>query len=80
MTLAKKRNHGSSSLGDREEKLTVMESLRMSDGLLRMIADECKSRNLGFSDYMRHAAKAAMKQNSSPRLMQRHVSSWWELT
>jgi hypothetical protein len=52
----------------------------MNEVLLRMIADECKSRNLGFSDYMRHAAMAAMKQNSSPRLMQRHVSSWWELT
>jgi hypothetical protein len=35
----------------------------MSEGLLRMIADECKSRNLGFSDYMRHAAMAAMKQH-----------------
>jgi hypothetical protein len=46
-----------------EEKLTVMKSLRMSEGLLRMIADECKSRNLGFSDYMRDAAIAAMDRH-----------------
>jgi hypothetical protein len=42
-----------------------MKSLRMSEGLLRMIADECKSRKLGFSDYMRDAAIAASKQHIS---------------
>jgi hypothetical protein len=52
-------------LTNREEKLTVMKSLRMSEVLLRMIADECKSRKLGFSDYMRDAAVAAMKQHIS---------------
>ena len=39
----------------------------MSEVLLRMIADECKSRNLGFSDYMREAAMAAMKRHISPQ-------------
>jgi hypothetical protein len=53
------------SLSNRDEKLSVMKSLRMSEGLLRMIADECKSRNVGFSDYMRDAAIAAMKQHVS---------------
>ena len=52
-------------MADREEKLTVMKSLRMSEGLLRMIADECKLRNLGFSDYMRDAAVAAMKEQEN---------------
>jgi hypothetical protein len=53
---------GEFSLSNREDKLTVMKSLRMSEVLLRMIADECKSRNLGFSDYMRDAAVAARRQ------------------
>jgi hypothetical protein len=39
----------------------------MSEVLLRMIAGECKSRNLAFSDYMREAAIAAMKQHISPQ-------------
>ena len=65
MTIAKKRNHGSISLRDREDKLTVMKSLRISEVLLRMIADECKSRNLGFSDYMRDAAIAAVRQQAA---------------
>jgi hypothetical protein len=61
---------GEFSLSNREDKLTVMKSLRISEVLLRMIADECKTRNLGFSDYMRDAAVAAMKRQSqdiSPR-------------
>jgi hypothetical protein len=48
-----------------EEKLTVMKSLRMSEGLLRMIVDKCKSQNVGFSDYMREAAIAAMRQQAA---------------
>jgi hypothetical protein len=52
-----------------EEKLTVMKSLRMSEGLLRMISDECKSRKVGFSDYMRDAAVAAMKEGKVLRLV-----------
>jgi hypothetical protein len=48
-----------------EGKLKVMKSLRMSEVLLRMVADECKSRNLGFSDYMRDAAVAAMRQEAA---------------
>jgi hypothetical protein len=67
MRMVENRTHGSTSLTNREEKLTVMKSLRMSEGLLRMITDECKSRNLGFSDYMRDAAAAAMKQHISPQ-------------
>jgi hypothetical protein len=43
----------------------VIKSLRMSEILLRMIVDECKSRKLGFSDYMRDAAVAGMKQHIS---------------
>ena len=50
---------------NREEKLTVMKSLRMSEVLLRMIVDECKSRNLEFSGYMREAAVAAMKRQTA---------------
>jgi hypothetical protein len=47
-----------------------MKSLRMSEGLLRMIADECRSRKIGFSDYMRDAAVAAMKRHiSQPHAM-----------
>ena len=42
-----------------------MKSLRISEVLLRMIADECKSRNLGFSDYMRDAAIAAVRQQAA---------------
>jgi hypothetical protein len=37
----------------------------MSEVLLRMIADECKSRNLGFSDFMREVAIAAIRQQSA---------------
>jgi hypothetical protein len=54
-------------VANREEKLTVMKSLRMSEGLLRMILDECEIRKLGFSDYMREAAIAAMKRHISPQ-------------
>ena len=54
---------GSIFLSNREEKLTIMKSLRMTEGLMRTIADECKSRNMAFSDYMREAAIAAMKQH-----------------
>jgi len=43
----------------------VMKSLRMSEVLLRMIVDECKSRNLEFSGYMREAAVAAMKRQTA---------------
>jgi hypothetical protein len=53
-------------LTNREEKLTVMKSLRMSEMLLRMIVDECAIRNRGFSDFMRDAAVSAMKQHISP--------------
>jgi hypothetical protein len=35
----------------------------MSEWLLRMISDECKSRNSAFSDYMRDAAIAARRQH-----------------
>jgi hypothetical protein len=52
-------------LSNRKDKLTVMKSLRISEVLLRMIADECKSRNLGFSDYMRDAAIAAVRQQAA---------------
>ena len=63
-------NMGEFSLSNREDKLTVMKSLRISEVLLRMIADECKTRNLGFSDYMRDAAVAAMKRHiSQPHAM-----------
>ena len=65
MAIVQKLKHGSSCLADREEKLTVMKSLRMSEGLLRMISDECKSRNLCFSDYMRDVAVAAMKRQAA---------------
>ena len=37
----------------------------MNEVLLRMIANECKSRNLGFSDYMRDAAVAAMDRQAA---------------
>jgi hypothetical protein len=39
----------------------------MNEVLLRMIVDECKSRNLAFSDYIREAAIAAMKRHISPQ-------------
>ena len=42
----------------------MMKSLRMSEGLLRIIANECEIRKLGFSDYMREAAIAAMRQQA----------------
>jgi hypothetical protein len=67
MRMVEKQNSWGVSLSNREEKLTVMKSLRMSEGLLRMIADECKSRKVGFSDYMRDAAIAAMKQHITPQ-------------
>jgi hypothetical protein len=65
MGMAKTGNMGEFSLSNREDKLTVMKSLRISEVLLRMIADECKSRKLGFSDYMREAAIAAMRQQAA---------------
>jgi hypothetical protein len=39
----------------------------MNEVLLRMIAEECKSRNLAFNDYMREAAIAAMSRHISPQ-------------
>ena len=63
--MLKTGNMGGFFLSDREDKLTVMKSLRMSEVLLRMIANECKSRNLGFSDYMRDAAVAAMDRQAA---------------
>jgi hypothetical protein len=58
-------NMGEFSLSNREDKLTVMKSLRISEGLLRMVADECKLRNVGFSDYMREAAIVAIRQQAA---------------
>ena len=37
----------------------------MSEVLLRMIGEECKSRKVGFSDYMRDAALTAMKEQEN---------------
>ena len=65
MALSRIGNVGEFSLSNREEKLTIMKSLRISEVLLRMIADECKSRNLGFSDFMREVAIAAIRQQSA---------------
>ena len=59
------QNHGRTALSNREDKLTVVKSLRMSEVLLRMIGEECKSRKVGFSDYMRDAALTAMKEQEN---------------
>jgi hypothetical protein len=67
MGMLKTGNMGEFSLSNREHKLTVIKSLRMSEVLLRMIANECEIRKLGFSDYMREAAMAAMKRHISPQ-------------
>jgi hypothetical protein len=45
-----------------QDKLTVVKSVRMSARLMRLITEECGQRNLDFSDFMRNAALAAMKQ------------------
>jgi hypothetical protein len=47
-------------LADPEDKLTVIRSVRMSEKLMRLITEECNTRKLDFSDYMRYAAMAAM--------------------
>jgi hypothetical protein len=45
-------------LSDREAKLNVMKSLRVSEPVLRLITKECKARHIDFSDYIRQAAVA----------------------
>ena len=53
-------------LADSEDKLTVIKSVRMSEKLMRMITEECNTRNLDFSDYMRYAALAVIKHLDRP--------------
>ena len=45
-----------------EGKLTVIKSVRMSETLVRLITEECNTRNLDFSDFMRNAAVVAIRQ------------------
>ena len=58
------RNTWEIYLSEREAKKTIMKSLRVSEPLLRVINKECKTRNIDFSDYMRRAALAGIKEQS----------------
>jgi len=55
------------SVADREAKLTIIKTLRLSDALMKKIKAECKTRNLEFSDFMRTAALAAIQRQASQK-------------
>ena len=57
-------NTGKIYLSEREPRLTVMKSMRISEPLLRQISKECKLRKIDFSGYMRQAAVAWIKEQS----------------
>ena len=52
---------------DNRWKKTVIRSTRFSPVLMDMIKTECKCRRIDFSNYIRLAATAAMKQNERDR-------------
>jgi hypothetical protein len=50
---------------DPTDRLAIVKTIRFSEVLLRNIVHECEIRSLAFSDFMRAAAIAAMKQQQS---------------
>ncbi len=58
------KEEGAEVLIDDHWKKTIFRSFRLSPALLEMIKIECEFRNLGFSDYLRYAALAAMKRGN----------------
>jgi hypothetical protein len=53
------------SVTGQEAKLTIIKTLRLSEVLMKMIEDECKSRDLDFSEFMRSAAVSAIRIEAS---------------
>lgn len=51
------------SLIDTQLKKTVIRSARFSPALMHMIRIECEHRRIDFSNYIRYAARAAMKHD-----------------
>jgi hypothetical protein len=45
-----------------EAKLTIIKTLRLNGTLMQEINDECEARNLEFSNFMRNAARAAIRR------------------
>ena len=54
------------AMKDPTDRLAVVKTIRFSEQLLHNIAHECEIRSLAFSDFMRGAAIAAMKQQETP--------------
>jgi len=52
---------------DPTDRLAIVKTIRFSEVLLRNIVHECETRSLGFSDFMRAAAIAAMKDQEPRR-------------
>jgi len=48
---------------DPTDRLAIIKTIRFSEALLKSIVHECEIRSLAFSDFMRAAAMAAMKQH-----------------
>ena len=52
---------------DPTDRLAIVKTIRFSAVLLRNIVHECENRSVAFSDFMRGAAIAAMKQQEPCR-------------
>jgi hypothetical protein len=52
---------------DSTDRLAIIKTVRFSEVLLRNIVRECEIRSLAFSDFMRAAAIAAMKEQEPYR-------------
>jgi len=50
---------------DPTSKLSIVKTLRLSEALLQKIRGECAACNLGFSDFMRNAAVAAVNRKEA---------------
>jgi hypothetical protein len=57
--------HENFSAADQSAKLTTIKTLRLSDTLLKDIKAECEASDLDFSNFMRAAAVAMMKQRGA---------------
>jgi hypothetical protein len=53
------------NMTDRETKKTIIKSVRMSAKELDLIGAECETSNVGFSEFVRDAAMAAVSKSTA---------------
>jgi hypothetical protein len=65
MTISPHRRGRGLIVKDPTSKLCIVKTLRLSEALLQKIRGECAACNLGFSDFMRNAAVAAVNRKEA---------------